>query len=230
MIKNFYGFVLARLGSKGVKKKNLKKIKDKNLVELTLHKSQKSGLLNDIFLCSDSDIILKCSKKYNCKTIKRPKNLSKDQTHIFEILDFLFREKKIIKNEKGIKKYIVLLSPTSPFRSTKLINFAIKKMIKNNSKSLISVVENSNCIFKSIFIKKEKLKPVFKLDNINMNRQEFKKTYMPNGSIFIFDLNFFLRNKKIISPDCLFVVHSKKDSIDIDSYDDLNYARYLAKK
>ena len=230
MKKKFYGIILARLNSKGIKKKNLKKIKGKNLIEICLKNIKKSQLLDKkVFLCSEAREILRFADKYKCVSINRPRQLSKDNTHVFEILNYLFIKKKIIKQEKGFKNFIVLLSPTSPFRSATDIDNAIKKLTKSNCRSLISVTENNNCIFKSIYLNSQKIKPVFKLNFINKNRQEFKKTFRPNGSIFIFDLDLYLKKNKIISSDCSYIINDHKYSVDIDNISDLKYAQYLAK-
>ncbi len=70
----FYALITARAGSKGIKHKNLKKIKNKNLVEIAINEVKKSKKISKIFCSSNSKRILKISKKkkyfYNQKTGK----------------------------------------------------------------------------------------------------------------------------------------------------------------
>tara|TARA_Y100000996_G_C22415581_1_gene599175 strand:+ start:219 stop:914 length:696 start_codon:yes stop_codon:yes gene_type:complete len=229
MKKVFYGITLARSQSKGLYNKNLRKIGKKNLIEICLSNAIKSKFLKKIFLCSDSKKILNYSKKYQCIGIQRPKKLSMDKTHVFEVLNFLLKNKKIFYSEKNTKNYIVLLSPTSPLRRTSHIDTAIKKIIKENCSSLISITKNDKCIFKSVLINKKKIKPVFKINFINRNRQDFQNTYMPNGLIFIFDINLFLKKNKIISSNCAYLLNNEYEAIDIDTKEDLKNVKKLMK-
>ena len=55
------------------KNKNLKKIKNKSLTEITVALAKKSRLFNKIVLSSDSRPILNIGNKYNIETHLRPK-------------------------------------------------------------------------------------------------------------------------------------------------------------
>ena len=90
---------------------------------------------------------------------------------------------------KNKNTFIVLLQPTSPFRNYKHIDKAIESMILNKKKSLISLVKNEFCIFKSIKINKATIEPVFSNKFLSSNRQNFPETYIPNGAIYIFPIN-----------------------------------------
>lgn len=77
MIKDFEFIALipARSGSKGLKKKNLLKIKNKTLVEIAIDNVLSSKLISKIYLTSDSKHILKYGDKKNINTILRPKKI-----------------------------------------------------------------------------------------------------------------------------------------------------------
>ena len=64
----------AKKNSKELKNKNLKKLNDLSLVELTILNAKKSKLIDKIYLSSDSDKILKSGTKLNINAIKRKKN------------------------------------------------------------------------------------------------------------------------------------------------------------
>lgn len=62
----------------------------------------------------------------------------------------------------------------------------------------------------SLFIKRKK----------QMNRQEYKKIFFINGSIFIFNALNFLKTKKFITKTSLIFKMEKKHSIDLnDNFD-----------
>ena len=68
----------------------------------------------------------------------RPKNLSKDNTKTIDVVINLLKKIEKVRNYKP--DIIVLLQPTSPLRSNKDIDNAIKLFIKSNATSLVSTV------------------------------------------------------------------------------------------
>ncbi len=72
--------ILARGGSKQIKNKNLIKINNKPLIFYTIKECLRSNLINETWVSSDNENILKYSKKIGAKVIKRPKIFSKDNT------------------------------------------------------------------------------------------------------------------------------------------------------
>ena len=139
----------AKKNSKELKNKNLKKLNDLSLVELTILNAKKSKLIDKIYLSSDSDKILKSGTKLNINAIKRKKNLSTYSTSAnLVILDFI---KNKIENTN--QDYIIIyLQPTSPFRNNTHIDLALKHFIKKRLRFVVSVTENKN-FFKSLYKK-----------------------------------------------------------------------------
>ena len=115
----------ARSGSKRLKNKNLLKLENKTLVERTIIFSQKVKDVDKIIVSSDHEDILKYQKKFqNITFIKRPQKLSSSKSLLIDTVKHLFKlSKKDFKN-------VLILQPTSPFRSISLINNKWKKFIK----------------------------------------------------------------------------------------------------
>ena len=74
--------ICARGGSKGIKNKNLRKIKGKSLVERSIIFAKKFN--NKIFLSTDSQKISNVGLKNKIELVSRPKNLATD--NVGEIL------------------------------------------------------------------------------------------------------------------------------------------------
>ena len=109
--KNKYLCIIpARSGSTRLKNKNLKKINNKTLVDITIDLAKKSKIFNNknIILSSDSLKILNIGKKYKIKCLKRSKknsrSISKADDAISETL------KEISADYEGI----FILQVTSP--------------------------------------------------------------------------------------------------------------------
>ena len=144
----------ARKNSKGIKNKNTFKIKGKPLIAYTLDSIKKSNLdIKNCYILSDDERIKNIGKKYGANTeYLRPKNLSKDKTLFVKNLFHFYNWTK----SKSIEfRYIMILQPTSPLRSSKDINSALDLLKK--PKSVISISESMENPNVSIFLRIKKL-------------------------------------------------------------------------
>jgi CMP-N,N'-diacetyllegionaminic acid synthase len=129
--------ILARGGSKRLKKKNIINLKDKPLITWTIKFAQKLPNITDILVSTDDIKIATIAKKNNAFVPwLRPKHLSLDRTssassalHAIE-----WYENKVTKVDG-----ILLLQPTSPFRNLKTFQKVIKLFKKDFNKSYVSV-------------------------------------------------------------------------------------------
>lgn len=120
----------ARKSSKRLKNKNILKINRKSLIDITLNFSKKIKFAQKIILSTD---ISKKKIKLNDDRIlyiKRPKNLATDNSKIYKTI--LNIEKYLKKNTNIKFDSVLLLQPTSPFRSMKTILKAYSIFNKNN--------------------------------------------------------------------------------------------------
>ncbi len=118
-------FIPARKGSTRLKNKNLRKINNLSLTEITINQARKSGVFKDIILSSNSNLILNIGKKLRISCHKRSKlNSTKYSTTDSALLE-------TIKKIKYQYDNIIILQVTSPLRNLKTIkkflNFCIKK-------------------------------------------------------------------------------------------------------
>ena len=221
------GFIPAKKNSSDLKNKNLKKINNLSLFELAILNAKKSKFIDNIYLSSDSDTILNKGIKHKVDTIKRKKSLCTNSAPANSIiLDFI---KNNLKKDQEKNYIIVYLQPTSPFRNSNHIDNSINHFLKKKLKTLLSVTENKN-FFKSFSMDKNTLNPFFKSKFVTSNRQNLKKTYSPNGAIYIFYAKDFMKNKKIDFIKSGYYIMNKIDSIDIDDETDYEIAKYLGKK
>jgi CMP-N,N'-diacetyllegionaminic acid synthase len=216
-------FVPARGGSKSIPNKNLYKILNKPLIQYTLETLKKSKIFYKIIVSSDSDKIINfCNKFSGINCIKRPKNLSGDNSPTEQAL---MHSLNILKYETSAPDYICICEPTAPLRSHKSL-IRLKKIIKKNKNinSLITVCELDHI---PGTIKNNSYKYII---YDRRNRQKRKKFYIETGTFFLVRYDYFIKTNKIISkkPFAFFV--PKIEATDINNYEDLKIAEYLLKK
>lgn len=221
LFTDFIFVIPARKGSKGIRNKNIIKIKNKRLVEYTFEILDKIPSERK-YVLSDSNVVKKIANKYKVNTnYVRTTKLSGDTTKLIENLCHF---EKFIRNKIEFKHYVVL-QPTSPLKNYKDIERSILKYLKNKSESLFSISPSLEHPNESIFFKENKI--CYFNKSKNTLRQNYKKSYFINGAIYIFNRKL-LRHKKIISnkKHTTFEM-SKKRSIDIDDYQDLEITKKL---
>ena len=221
LFNDFIFIVPARKGSKGIKNKNIIKIKNKYLVEYSF-KTLSRVPKNRKYVISDSDEIKKIARKYKFNTsYLRSKKLSRDNT---ALIDNLCHFDKFINQNLKFKHYVIL-QPTSPLRTYKDLLNSIKKYLKDKSESLFSVSLSLEHPNDSIFFRNNKIQFFHKKQSTL--RQNYKKSYFVNGAIYIFNRKL-LKNKKIISRKKHSIFEMpKKRSIDLDDYQDYELIKKL---
>ena len=229
--KSITAIIPARGGSKGIPDKNIKIIGGKPLIAWTIETARRSKYIDRVITTTDSDKIAGICKEYNCEVpFMRPKHLANDSAKgtdvILHTLDWL-------KLKKIDYDYFILLQPTSPLRTTKHIDEAIEILISSeNANSLVSVKKVNQHPFWMKRINNNGFVEEYQKDNeINYhNRQELPDLYVNNGAIYISKCDYFLKNKSFYKNECLPYIMGEKESIDIDTLDDLYYAEYLFSK
>ena len=216
----------ARKGSKGIKNKNLLKINKKTLIELTIDNAKKSKYIDQIYLSSDSNKILKISELFkNVLTHKRSKSSSNDKSTSKDVLkDFISKNKRY--TSEGI--ILIYLQPTSPMKNHYHIDNAIKLFKKKKKNTLISCfeIDEGEKIFKSFILdKNNNLISSFKNKNIYANRQSFPKVLIPNGAIFIFKINKNFIKDFLNLKNAIPYIMKKKDATDINTIQDYKNAK-----
>ena len=72
--------ILARGGSKGIPKKNIKMLGDKHLIGHVIDSASKCSRISEIYVSTDCDEIADISKSYGAKIINRPDEFAKDDS------------------------------------------------------------------------------------------------------------------------------------------------------
>ena len=125
-----------------------------------------------------------------------------------------------------MKKFTQKLIPVYKRKKKHLIEAC--KLLKKN-KAIISVYETESNLFKGLYKRGKYLFPLVKESFLIENRQKLKKTFYPNGAIYIFKLKDFLKKKKIPISRATPYIMTRADSLDIDNISDLKILKELEK-
>ncbi len=121
----------ARLGSKRVKKKNLRMIDGQPLISYIVDSVMYANVFDEIYINSEADIFGKIAEEKGVRFYKRPAEFSTDSSTNDEFgLDF-------IKNVNG--DILIQILPTSPLLTPEEIRDFVNEMVNKAYDSLISV-------------------------------------------------------------------------------------------
>tara|TARA_B100000989_G_scaffold296184_1_gene278854 strand:- start:854 stop:1573 length:720 start_codon:yes stop_codon:yes gene_type:complete len=230
---SFFALITARGGSMGIKNKNLKKIGNLSLLEISILNAKKVKKINQIYCSSDNKKILNISLKNEIKIIKRPKKLSNNKA---KSIDAVFHFLKVLKEKKIIiPDVIFLLQPTSPFLEKEVITEIIKLYTKypeaNCINSYIKIPHKFN------YINHATIDQIGRVNYLNYKKRvknplrQSKKTFFAHGNIFSFKTKALVEQKTLTpKPIYAHILDKRYKSIDIDDYEDLRIAQILHKK
>lgn len=218
----------ARGGSKGVPKKNIKPLNNKPLINYTIEAAQ-SLFSNDV-ICVTTDSQEIKDVVENTTTLEipflRPDELATDTAGTYEVLLHAidFYEKK-----GYLADTLILLQPTSPFRTSQHIKEAIS-LYSEDIDMVVSVKETKANPYYVLF---EDNQEGFLSKSKEANftrRQDCPDVWELNGAIYVINIKS-LRNGPIASfKKSLKYVMNEADSIDIDTMLDWQLCEVLIKE
>lgn len=196
----------ARGGSKGVPGKNIKLLGGKPLIQYTIDAARKVFEDEDILVSTDSEGIRKTVINLGLDVpFLRPEALATDTAGTREVLlhAIEFMEKKGINNET-----LVLLQPTSPFRTSEHIKQALA--LYDSTIDMVASVKETNS--NPYYVLKEENEEGFLETSKKGNfktRQDCPKVWELNGAIYIIKIdslkkltiNEFTKVKKYVMDD-----------------------------
>ena len=222
--KKLLALITARGGSKGIPDKNIKLLGGKPLIAWTIDEAKKSKYIDRLILSSDCENIQEIAKQFSCEVpFSRPKELASDTSSSIDVilhaLDNIYEE----------FDYLMLLQPTSPFRTVADIDKVVEESIDSNIELMVSVAKvkkHPSYLYK---IENNKLIPYIET-NKQLRRQDMPATYEHNGAIYFSTVDFIKKNKTYNSVEAVGFEMFGSGNLDIDTYEDLEYAEYLINK
>ncbi len=225
--KKVIAIIPARSGSKSIKDKNIINLFKKPLLAWSIKHCLMSKQIDEVYLSTDSKKYARIAIKYGLKKIiLRPKKISKDKS---PDIDFVMHAINYLKLKNEI---IAHIRPTTPLRNVNLLDKIIsifKK--KKNYTSLRTVHEEPETSYKSFEIKNKKLKSLknlnLSIDQLNMPRQAFNKTYVANGYLDLYKTDHVLKYKRLFGKNVL--PYITPFTPELDTKEQINILKIYAK-
>lgn len=211
----------ARGNSKGIKKKNLINFSGKPLLYWTIAQAQKTKFKKYIYVSSENEEIINFSKSLGVNTIRRPLNLSKDNSSSESAI------KHVLQQLEFSPSNIIFLQATSPLRFPTDIHNAFNKFRKKKLDSLFSCHQAED--YFDIWKKKKNIYVPLTIDYRKRKpRQFFREEHVcQNGSIYIFKTYLLLKKNNRIGGKINVFKMKEWQSFQIDAMEQKKTVEYL---
>jgi len=223
---NILGVIPARGGSKGIPDKNIYPLNGKPLINYSIETALKSKMLTKCIVSTDSEEISKVAKEAGAEVpFIRPASLATDSSLSVDVMKHAI----ITMNELDEKIYthLVMLQPTTPFRTADDIDKAVELLLANDCDTVMTLVDvEHNHPARMYIIQDGTLSNVMD-EGIPMRpRQELPEVYIRSGDVYACKKELIFEKNVMIGPKCIPLIIPSDRAINIDTMKDLFLAEY----
>jgi CMP-N,N'-diacetyllegionaminic acid synthase len=225
-----WAIIPARGGSKGIPRKNIKRLGDKPVLQYTAEQAQAAGLIDRIIVSTEDPEIAQVAQDVGLEVpFLRPSKLAQDHTPTIDAVLYTL-EKLLEQSDITAPDIILLLQPTFPFRNSRHLSEAIRLLAENSqADSLVSVspMPHHYSPFYAMTLDEGRVNYLFPGQQYT-RRQDQPQTFYRNGVIYATRLMTLL-NKRHLEGDYILslVVEDAPSLINLDTPQDWQAAEQM---
>ena len=198
----------ARGGSKRIPNKNIVNLLGKPLIHYTILQSLK--VTEQVYVSTDCEKIKKVCRKYDVEIIDRPAQISRDNSTSNSVVEHFLNNFDV--------ELFALVQPTSPLIKSEYLNNGFCKFSTLKFDTIISSYE-----VVEFYWSKKGIPRNFSLGK-KKRTQEIESWFVENGAFYITNRDNFFKYNNLIGPRVGISKMPKIDSVDIDTFEDLEIA------
>ncbi len=200
----------ARGGSKSIPLKNIRPLNGTPLLAFTIRAAKQSRYLDRCVVSTDHPEIAQVARDHGAEVIDRPADLATDQAPtegaLLQVLEVL--------GKQGYRpEYVVTLEPTSPFRTTALIDRCIEAAITHGEVDCVmTVTETRKCYGRLEDGRFEYLFP-----DQPRRRQERRPLFEESSTVYVTRTGALERDRSVLGRTRQgLVVEDPREAVDIN--------------
>jgi CMP-N,N'-diacetyllegionaminic acid synthase len=221
------GIIPARAGSKGIKKKNTRKLNGNPLLQYSIDQALNSKI-SRVIVNTEDLYTASLSQSLGAEVpFLRPKKLAGDKTTTLSVIKNTI---SYFKKQSYFPDIVIVLQPTNPFRPKNMIDESISLLKKTNASSVLAVKpvdDHPDIMMKSTG---KFLKPMSRNFLKNSRRQSRSPLFTPSGLLYTFWTKNLEKYGDQFGPKIYpYLVNDSSLNIDIDMPFDFFIAEMTAK-
>ena len=214
-VRKLLAVVPVRSGSKGLPDKNLRQLAGLPLYQHAVNQGLR--IAGYCVVTTDIKEILSMPAYECCDVLKRPPGLAMDDTPMELVVHDLIRQLSLGP------EVILLLQATTPLRLDSDIRAVLDLHAAGAHDLVMSVTPTDSGILKYGLLHGSSFSPVSRPEHCFSNRQSLPPVFRPNGAVYAFTADAFLRAGGWPSANIGAVEMPIERSNDIDTLDDFEY-------
>lgn len=217
----------ARGGSKSVLRKNIKLLNGKPMIFYSIEACQKSKHITKFVVSTEDTEIKKISQSFGAEVIERPMELAQDETKTAPVMLQVADELE----KQGYKPdYVVLIQPTSPFRTADLIDRAFEHLLSNpDCDSCFTGFDMwyTHARWRELHSGKLEALYDYHLRPRRQDTEQHYKMFSENGAFYAIKYDAFKKYKDFVGENpCVYLTNL---DFDVDEPHDFEHAEELIK-
>jgi len=226
--------IIARGGSQRLPNKNIRPLAGRPLLAYSIAAARRSSYVNRIVVSTDSDMIAEIAQKEGAEIpFRRPAEISQGHSTELQAMEHALGWFK--DHESYEPDFVVLLRPTSPFRTTASIDRAIELLISDPSAHCVRTVrlcsehphkmwlmDTEGRRIRSLIPVEQKLPEAHTL-----SYQLLPTVYIQNASMDVFRSNNIWQLRSTTGTEIIPLVQDEFESVDINTEIDFILAETL---
>lgn len=221
----YIAVIPARGGSKGIKDKNLQLLGGVSLLARTIQSAKEVSSIDRIIVSTDSEKIMEEALIHNAEVHERRELTSSDSAKTVEVIKDIYSDMKLSD------EICILLQPTSPLRQVSDIQACINEYERDASiNSVVSVTLCEHHPYKVVVEDDNgEMMAIRHMSDLEAPRQKLPKALRINGAIYITSFENITKSDSFFCQPTRFIEMGEDESIDIDTYADLDKANLIIK-
>lgn len=216
----------ARGGSKGIPGKNIKSLNGKPLICYTIDVAREIVSDHHIIVSTDSISIKEVVEKTGLTVpFIRPSSLAEDTSTSYDVIIHALEQ---VEATGYFPDTIILLQPTSPFRTSLHVKEALK-LYSETIDMVVSVKESKSNPYYNLFEEDSGFLNKSK-NGIFTRRQDCPKVWEFNGAIYIINVNSLKLGEMASFKKIRKYIMDEKSSIDLDTEIDWMLSEFIFKQ
>ena len=215
----------ARIGSKRIPKKNIKKFMGKPIITYVIENLMKSKIFDKIFVSTDSNEISKISKANGADVLIRSKKFSRDNIPTMSAINDAIKK---LNEKKIFPKYVCIIFSTAIFLNKKHLIDSYKKLRSHKKIKMIFACKKFNHPIERSFKIKNGIAKYINKEKLIKKTQDFNNHYYDLGQFYYCPIKT-LENKKKLTLNGTPLIFENYEALDIDNKEDWQMAEKLFK-
>jgi CMP-N,N'-diacetyllegionaminic acid synthase len=218
--------ITARGGSKRLPCKNIRLLGGKPLIVWTIDVTKNIPEICDVLVSTDDPVIAEICKEAGAYVPwLRPDELATDKA---TSVDVAMHALDWYEAKKGPVDGILLLQPTSPFRTKETVKKGINLYRQHGQLAVLGVSPSDTHPMWALKIEDDYLVPFIQNHGLDIRSQDLPPAYVVNGSFYLISPAELRRCRSLVSSKTIpLLIHSAQEALDIDTEWDFKIAEFI---